>query len=161
MLVPDPESMNPNDSSTLLETHSPVYYANKFWFCSKSWNYSSFLDMTSRLKWFSQIDGFTGKIIFFNVCQKRFWIGHAILLRICIQLDPKILIHVLNDPKNLYKFFAHEYKKIRKLYADSKSVEKKLEKGLSEKVICQVRGIEEEKLRFCKLVSPITFLLAK
>jgi hypothetical protein len=35
--------------------------------------------------------------------KKDYKIGQAILLRICIQLDPKISIHGFNDPsKNLY-----------------------------------------------------------
>jgi hypothetical protein len=54
-----------------------------------------------------QLDGFTGKKMqnnmLDNVCQKRLKIGQAILLRICIQIDPKIRIHGFNDPsKNLY-----------------------------------------------------------
>jgi hypothetical protein len=61
-------------------------------------------------------------------------------------------------------FFAYEYQNYAEFYADSKSIEMIGEKKCTEKDICQkhmqVSSIEVDKLYFCTIVLPLTFLLA-
>jgi hypothetical protein len=67
-------------------------------------------------------------------------------------------------PKFFISFLTYEYKKNEELYTDFKIRGNILKKVYLEKVICQklfqVSSIEEDKLQFCKLHLPVTFLLA-
>ncbi len=70
-------------------------------------------------------------------------------------------MYVLNDPKNFYLFFAPEYQKYAEFYA----VQTRL-KFRSENMICRKHlqvstgRIDEDKLQFCTLFSPVIILSA-